>query len=113
MRFFKGLFNGKDGGMYDPENGGEGGSNPDPDRGDGDPEIGKELAEFFLYLLSDGDALRDYYNRPTRNDVIGRRSFKTDAASLLENGSLKEIEEHILAIGGSYAKPLVIVWPAM
>jgi hypothetical protein len=85
----------------------------DPDKGNGDPEIGKELADFFLYLLSDGEALRDYYNRPTRSDVIGRQGLRPDAASLLENGSLKEIEEHILAVGGSYAKPLVIVWPAM
>jgi hypothetical protein len=89
-------------------------SDPDDfDRGSGDPEIGRELTQFFLYLLSDGQALRDYYDRSTRNDVIGRQGFSTAAGDLLRDGTLKEIEEHILAIRGSYAKPLVIVWPPM
>jgi hypothetical protein len=88
----------------------------DPDdfnRGDGDPDVGRELTAFFLFLLSDGEALRQYYDRSTRDDVIGRQGFQTGAGDLLRDGSLKEIEEHILAIRGSYAKPLVIVWPAM
>ena len=85
----------------------------DFDRGDGDPEIGRELAEFFLYLLSDGAALRDYYDRGTRDGLLDRRGFKSRVGELLRDGSLREIEEHILAIEGSYAKPLTIVWPAM
>lgn len=87
--------------------------NDDFDRGNGDPEIGKELTAFFLYLLSDGAALREYYDRSTRNGLIDRRGFKTGAGDVLRNGSLAEIEEHILAIRGSYAKPLVVVWPPM
>lgn len=85
----------------------------DFNRGDGDPEIGRELTDFFLYLLSDGAALRDYYDRDTRSDVIARRGFKTRAGDVLREGSLTEIEEHILAIRGSYAKPLMVVWPPM
>lgn len=85
----------------------------DFDRGGGDPAVGKELTSFFLYLLSDGTALRDYYDRATRDSVIDRQTFETIAGDLLRDGSLKEIEVHILAQGGSYAKPLVIVWPAM
>lgn len=85
----------------------------DFDRGKGDPDIGEELTKFFLYLLSDGEALRRYYDRATRDSVIGRHGFNTRAAELLREGSLKEIEEHILSVGGSYKKPLVIVWPAM
>jgi hypothetical protein len=91
-----------------------GATDPDDfDRGDGDPAVGRELTAFFLYLLSDGEALREYYDRSTRDDVIDRQGFQTNAGDLLREGSLKQIEEHILAIPGSYAKPLTIVWPAM
>jgi hypothetical protein len=83
------------------------------DRGKGDPDTGRELTDFFLYLLSDGEALREYYDRATRDEIIGRQGFNTNAGDLLREGSLKEIEEHILSVGGSYRKPLVIVWPAM
>ena len=88
----------------------------DPDdfnRGDGDPDVGRELTAFFLELLADGEALKRYYDRDTRDGLIDDRQWSTNAGDLLRNGSLKEIEEHILAIRGSYAKPLVIVWPAM
>ncbi len=85
----------------------------DFNRGNGDPEVGKELTEFFIDLLRDGDALRRYYDRDTRDGLIAEREFATRAGELLQGGSLNEIEEHILAVRGSYAKPLVIVWPAM
>ncbi|MBA2383357.1 MAG: hypothetical protein H0V68_01650 [Actinobacteria bacterium] len=98
----------------DPNVGDGGTIDPDEfDRGSGDPEVGRELTDFFLYLLSDGKALRDYYDRGTRDSLIDQRGFTTRAADLVREGSLKEIEEHILAVRGSYAKPLVIVWPAM
>jgi len=93
-----------DGGMHDPD---------DFDRGNGDPEIGKELTMFFLDLLSNGKDLRDYYDRGKRDDFITGRGLSTRASTLVREGSLSEIEEHILAVRGSYAKPLVIVWPAM
>jgi hypothetical protein len=93
--------------------GGDMNDRDDFDRGKGDPDIGRELTEFFLYLLSDGEALRQYYDRATRDAVIDRRGFNTGAGDLLREGSLKEIEEHILAVGGSYKKPLVVVWPSM
>jgi hypothetical protein len=101
---------------------GQDGTDPDDfNRGDGDPEIGKELTEFFLHLLKDGKALKQYYDRGTDDDGVTRREllirdyrFNTRAGEiLLEKDSLKAIEEHILAVPGSYAKPLVIVWPAM
>lgn len=79
----------------------------------GDPNVGEELRQFFLYLLSDGEALTAYYDRERRNDVIARRGFKTEAGDLLRDGSLREIEEHILAVTGSHASPLLIVWPPM
>lgn len=104
--------------MVDPDmdDGGEP-SNDDFNRGDGDPAVGKELTEFFLFLLSDGKALRQYYDRGSddaeespRDRLIGTRRFQTQAGELLKTGTLKEIEEHILAVQGSYAKPLTIVW---
>lgn len=79
----------------------------------GDPLVGEELRQFFLYLLSDGEALTAYYNRDRRDEIIARQGFKTGAGDLLRDGSLREIEEHILAVPGSFAKPLVIVWPPM
>ena len=91
--------------------------NVDFNRGEGDPAIGQELKEFFLYLLSDKHALRDYYDRgeegveeSPRDRLIRERQFKTDAGELLKTGTLKKIEEHILAVEGSYSKPLTIVW---
>ena len=79
----------------------------------GDPNVGEELRQFFLYLLSDGEALTAYYDRDRRDGVIARRGFKTGAGDLLREGSLRDIEEHILAVTGSQARPLLIVWPPM
>jgi hypothetical protein len=91
--------------------------NADFNRGEGDPAVGKELKEFFLFLLGDKHALRKYYDRgeegveeSPRDTLIRERQFKTDAGRLLREGTLKEIEEHILAVEGSYSKPLTIVW---
>ena len=91
--------------------------NADFNRGNGDPAVGKELKEFFLYLLADKHALRQYYDRgeegveeSPRDSLIRERQFKTNAGELLKTGTLKEIEEHILAVEGSYSKPLTIVW---
>lgn len=89
-------------------------SEDDVDRGEGVETVGRELIDFFLYLLSDGEALKRYYNRGTRTEIIGGRpGLSPHAKKVLEEGSLREIEEHILAVGGSYAKPLMIVWPPM
>ena len=88
----------------------------DPDdfnRGDGDADVGRELTRFYIGLLADGEALRRYYDRDTRGGLIDEHKGYERRATSCANGSLKEIEEHILAIHGSYAKPLVIVWPAM
>ena len=81
----------------------------------GDPEIGEELRQFFLYLLANGDAMQRYHDPEGREEEIGRRGFKTDAANLLRDGSLREIEQHILAVTNSplKARPLMIVWPPM
>jgi hypothetical protein len=85
----------------------------DFNRGNGDPDIGRELTAFFIGLLQDGEALRNYYDRDTREEFLSNRGLRTDVTDLLRDGSLSTIEEHILAVPGSYAKPLVIVWPAM
>ena len=99
--------------MSVPEQSGSGtGDNDDFNRGDGNADIGRELTKFFIGLLQDGDALRRYYDRDTREEFIGTR-LTGEAATLVRDGRLNEIEEHILAIPGSYAKPLMIVWPAM
>jgi len=94
-------------------------NNEDFYRGDGDPEIGEELRAFFLKLLADPDALRRYYDRgekgllddeTPRSQLIDTENLRDETKELLKNGRLKEIEEHILSIPGSYAKPLHIVW---
>ena len=94
-------------------------NNEDFYRGDGNPEIGEELRTFFLKLLSDPQALRQYYDRgekdlldddTPRGQLIDSQEMQDETKRLLKNGTLKEIEEHILAIPGSYAKPLHIVW---
>jgi len=81
----------------------------------GDPKIGEELRQFFLYLLANGDALQRYYDRETREEVISKQGFATSAGDLLRDGTLREIEEHILAVTNSprQAAPLMIVWPPM
>ena len=93
--------------------------NEDFYRGDGNPEIGEELRTFFLKLLADPEALRRYYDRgepgqldddTPRGQLIDEQHVSAETRELLKNGKLKEIEEHILAIPGSYAKPLHIVW---
>jgi hypothetical protein len=113
--------------MDDLQNGNGGTGKPEPDRGSGDPDIGAALTEFFLALLKNGDDLREYYDRSGRDNVINRLvprtlaadnttlddAKRTTAVDLIREGSLRDIEEHILAQGGSYAKPLTIVWPAM
>ncbi len=94
-------------------------NNEDFYRGEGNPEIGEELRTFFLKLLADPEALRRYYDRgerglldddTPRGMLIAEQEMSDEARELLKNGTLKEIEEHILAIPGSYAKPLHIVW---
>ena len=87
--------------------------NDDFNKGNGDADLGRELTRFFIGLLQDGEALRRYYDRDTREEFIGDQGLSEEAARLVRGGSLNEIEEHILAVPGSYAKPLVIVWPAM
>ena len=87
--------------------------NDDFNKGSGNPDIGRELTRFFIGLLEDGEALRRYYDRDTREEFIGNQGLSEEAARLVLGGSLNDIEEHILAVPGSYAKPLVIVWPAM
>jgi hypothetical protein len=94
--------------MNGPEQSGDGVNRPP-----GDAKIGKELTEFFIGLLKDGDALKRYYDRDTRESLIDERAWDTEAGDLIRDGKLKDIERHILAQGGSYAKPLMIVWPAM
>jgi len=88
-------------------------------RGEGNREIGEELTRFFLMLLADPAALRQYYDRgepgldeeeTPRSRLINGQDFRDDTKELLKNGTLKTIEEHVLAIDGSYAKPLWIVW---
>ena len=95
-------------------------NNEDFYRGDGDPEIGEELRTFFLKLLADPAALRQYYDRgekglvdeetPRGQLIDTQDELRDETKELLKRGKLKEIEEHILAIPGSYAKPLHIVW---
>jgi hypothetical protein len=94
-------------------------NNEDFYRGNGDAATGRELRTFFLMLLADPGALRKYYDRgeeggeeemSPRSKLIDAQRWETDAGRLLKEGTLKEIEEHILAIEGSYAKPLSIVW---
>jgi hypothetical protein len=87
--------------------------NDDFNRGNGNPDIGRELTRFYIGLLQDGEALRRYYDRDTREEFIANQGLSEEAARLVLGGSLNDIEEHILAVPGSYAKPLVIVWPAM
>lgn len=82
----------------------------------GDPAIGEELRQFFLWLLSDGKALTEYYDPDGREGIIDGREFASEpdeVRRLLKDGTLREIEEHILAVRGSVARPLVVVWPPM
>ena len=88
-------------------------------RGEGDEAIGKELRTFFLKLLAEPETLRQYYDRgepglaeeeTPRSRLINGQNMRDETKELLKSGSLKMIEEHILAIEGSYAKPLSIVW---
>lgn len=83
----------------------------------GNPEIGEELRQFFLWLLSSGETLTQYYDPSQREAIIDGRDFANEdpdeVRRLLKDGTLREIEEHILAVQGSQARPLVIVWPPM
>ena len=80
-----------------------------------DVNTGRELRQFFVELLLDGN-LADYTsNRETyvqRQRVSGIVSDTT--MDLILTGSLAEIEDNIKLVTGSrHAVPLLIVWPPM
>lgn len=80
-----------------------------------DANIGRQLRQFFVELLLDGN-LPDYtadrkaYVQAQRHAGI----VDDETMDLILNGSLREIEEHIKAVTGSnHAVPYLIVWPPM
>ena len=82
-----------------------------------DPKIGQELRDFFLDLL-DGKNLvayhegRDEYISSRRQQVIGDTGLSDEAERLLREGTLREIEEQIMAVTGSHkAVPLFTISP--
>jgi hypothetical protein len=82
-----------------------------PEGAEPNEETGRELQRFFIGLLENGQDLRDYTSPGLRQDVVGRKELSEYARWLLEEGSLREIEENIVQIPGSHARPWLIVWP--
>jgi len=81
-----------------------------------DAEIGEELRQFFLKLITDGSALQQYNDPEQRESLIRRQGFAySETADLLVNGTLAQVEEKIRAVTSnpSGAMPMLIVWPPM
>ena len=82
-----------------------------------DPKIGQELRNFFLDLLDNKNLVayhegRDKYISSRRYDLIGDRGLSDEAERLLREGTLREIEEQVMAVTGSHkAVPLFVISP--
>lgn len=79
-----------------------------------DLEKGQHLKAFFWSLLADGEKMAVYQTPNTRTTAI--EDQHPEIQDILENGTLKEIEEFIsLTASGNptSAWPTVIVWPPM
>jgi len=82
-----------------------------------DPKIGQELRDFFLDLLDSKNLVayheaRDKYISARLKQVIGDKGLSGEAERLLREGTLREIEEQVMAVTGSHkAVPLFVISP--
>jgi len=77
--------------------------------------VGQELRQFFTDLL-DGTNLRRYHKDPNSYVAAQReaRVIGEDAARLILEGRLQDIEDNIeLVTGSGHAVPVCIVFPPM
>lgn len=81
------------------------------------PQIGQELRDFFLDLLDNKNLRayhddRDTYIATRCQGVIGDKGLSKEAELVLREGTLRDIEEQIMAVEGSHkAIPLFVVSP--
>jgi hypothetical protein len=79
----------------------------------GDEAVGRELQEFLLELLKDGN-LKEFQGAGRNRYLNERRNgFSAEAWRVLSMGDMRALEAHIGAIPGSRAVLMYVVCPPM